>query len=120
MSALELKNVHLVGVSMGSLVCAIYTALYPDEVESLTIMCVPGRCLFIVVWMSRGSCYPACTCTSRVMLSMLASIYVCEPPKNLNGTLAVDPSFQTLAVDISSNLQTSSTTARSRNAFLVE
>ena len=45
-------------------------------------------------------------------------IYVCDPEKSLHGTLAVD--FQTLVVDFSSNVLTSSTTARSRNGFLVE
>ena len=31
-------------------------------------------------------------------------IYVCDPNKSLNGTLAVDLPFQTLAVDFSLNL----------------
>ena len=47
------------------------------------------------------------------MRSGLVSIYIyivyvcmciCDPPKSLNGTLAVDSPFQTLAVDFSSNL----------------
>ena len=28
---------------MGSLVSAAYAALYPDQIDSLTIMCIPGR-----------------------------------------------------------------------------
>ena len=44
--------------------------------------------------------------------------YVCDPNKSLNGTLAVDSPFQTLAVDFSSNLWTSS--ERSSNTFLIE
>ena len=47
-------------------------------------------------------------------------IYVYDPPKSLNGTLAVDLPFQTLAVDFSMNLKTSSTIVHSRNAFLIE
>ena len=43
-----------------------------------------------------------------------------DPNKSLNGTLAVDSPFQTLTVDFSLHLYTSSTTACSRNAFLVE
>ena len=31
-------------------------------------------------------------------------IYINDPPKSLNDTLAVDSTFQTLAVDLSSNL----------------
>ena len=49
-------------------------------------------------------------------------MYVCmwpPPTKSLNGTLAIDSSFQTLIVDFSLNLETISTTAHSRNAFLI-
>ena len=53
-------------------------------------------------------------------------MYICNdvymyvtPQKSLNGTIAVNLSFQTLAVDLSSNLLTSSTTAHFRNAFLI-
>ena len=38
-----------------------------------------------------------------VYLFVLMYVYV-WPPKSLNGTLAVDSPFQTLAVDFSSNL----------------
>ena len=51
---------------------------------------------------------------------MYVRIYVSAPPKSLNGTLAVDSSFQTLVVDFSSNLYTSYTTARSINTFFIE
>ena len=42
-----------------------------------------------------------------------------QPPKHLNGILAVDSPVQTLAVDFSLNLYTSSTTARSRNTSFI-
>ena len=52
---------------------------------------------------------------------MYLYIYVYDQKKKiLNGTLEVDSAFQTLVVDFSSNLETSSTTARSGNTFLVE
>ena len=46
-------------------------------------------------------------------------IYVYDPPKSLNDTLVVDSPFQTLAVYFSSNLLTSSTTARSEMLSLL-
>ena len=50
---------------------------------------------------------------------LYVSIHVtCQ--KSLNGTLAADLHFQTLVVDFSSNLQTSSATVCSSNAFLIE
>ena len=45
-------------------------------------------------------------------------LYICDPPKSLNGTLAVDLPIQTLMVDFSLNLWTSSTTAQ--NTLLIE
>ena len=60
-----------------------------------------------------------------IYMCMYMYVYVCMyiimyvTPKSLNGTLAVDSPFQTLTVDFSSNL-TSSTTAYSRNVFPVE
>ena len=59
------------------------------------------------------------TCASRGYVIGVGVLFICEPPQSLNGTLAIKP-FQTLAVDFSSNLQTRSTTAHSRNAFLIE
>ena len=51
--------------------------------------------------------YPARACTSRSYViragvHLYIYMYVCvdDPPKRLNGTLAVDLSFQTLAVDV--------------------
>ena len=34
----------------------------------------------------------------------IVCIFVCDPKKHLNGTLAVNSPFQTLVVDFSSNL----------------
>ena len=55
--------------------------------------------------------YPARACVSRsyvigagVHLFIYVYVYICDPPKSLNGTLVVDSPFQTLAVDFSLNL----------------
>ncbi len=56
---LGLENVHLIGVSMGSMISASYASLYPEEVESLSIMCIPGVfVLYIYV------CVCVCVCVS--------------------------------------------------------
>ena len=48
-------------------------------------------------------CYPARACGSRGYV-IGAGVHFETPQKSLNGTLAVDSLFQTLAVDFSSNL----------------
>ena len=61
-------------------------------------------------WMSRGLCDRG--------LCPYVGIYVCGPPKSLNGTLAIDSRFETFAVGLLVEFITSSTTAHSRNATL--
>ena len=73
--------------------------------------------IVVVVVVLVGQNFLPCTCMSEQELCdwrwcpfIYTCIYVCvyEPPKNLNGTFAVDLPFQTIAVDF---LYTSSTTA---------
>ncbi len=45
---MELKNVHLVGVSMGALVSATYASNFQHKVKSISLMCIPGTCLYVL------------------------------------------------------------------------
>lgn len=43
MDALGLADIHLVGMSMGSLICATYAAQFSHRVSSASLMCLPGK-----------------------------------------------------------------------------
>ncbi len=45
---MELTNVHLVGVSMGALISATYASKFQDKVNSISLMCIPGGCVWCV------------------------------------------------------------------------
>ena len=53
---------------------------------------------------SRGLCDRSWCPFIYICMYICMYIIICEPPKFLNGTLVVDSPFQTLAVDLSSNI----------------